>query len=170
MQRGFTLIETLVSVAITSILLLGAITLTASLHPAAAMASAAQFDAVIADSRSLATAGGNGATLVIAPAPSGSGAVMQLYAGRPTQAGSLTASAPVTAINAAVREATLGAPPFTIFFDSTGHASAMHGATNAGSVLPSDPGCPGGAAVLTITLSDARTSVTRTLPCRQNGP
>lgn len=164
-QRGFTLLESAVAVAIVAATLLVAIPLAAGSRPAAAASSAAQFDAAVTYARSLASTGGNGATLVVSAAQNGF--AMQLYSGRPTQTNALVKAMPVIGAAGDIREATLGAPPFALFFDSAGHASGMSGGLAPGSVIATDPGCPGTLPRMLFSISDARTVLTRALPCLQ---
>ena len=162
-QRGFTLVEVTVAAAIAVILICTSLALACG-RPAAAAAGLA-FDAEIASAQSLARSSGNGATLVIQPAAAGE--VMRLYSGRPDANNALIAGTPDVTLDAHVSESTLGAPPFTIFFDSAGNASAMRGAVAQSTVLPSDPGCPANAASLQIRIADARAVHTRTVVCAQ---
>lgn len=154
--------EVIVVAAIAAILLGAAIPLAAGLRPAGASAAVLQLDAVLARAQAAASTSGNGATIQFLRAPAGFSAIV--YAGRPDGRG-MSQTAPPDAMGATIRETSLGAPPFTVYFDSSGHASAASGTVDQTSSLSADPGCPSNAAEVTLIVSDARTAVTRSLPC-----
>ncbi|MFN2448343.1 MAG: prepilin-type N-terminal cleavage/methylation domain-containing protein [Candidatus Baltobacteraceae bacterium] len=164
-ERGFTLLETMIAAAVAAALLLAAIPLALGSRPAAAVTSALAFDAITQRAASLAASSGNGATLVIAS--STNGYRMQLYAGRPTQADAMIADMPALVSGADIREAVLGGPPLTLFFDSGAHASGMRGAVDGTAALETDPGCPAGETVLHFSFTDGRSPQTRSLACVQ---
>jgi type II secretory pathway pseudopilin PulG len=160
-ERGFTLLEAAVVAGIISALAIAGLS-SMGPHAAAARAGANQFDAAVAFARSVASSSGNGATMVVRQAS------ITVMNGRPTSANALTAAGiPPFSIAATIAETAIGGAPFTIFFDSAGHASAMAGAVAIGDVVASDPGCPGGENNLTLTISDPRTSIARTLACEK---
>lgn len=165
MQRGMTLVEVVLAVAIATIAGVAFVALARGAHAYGAHSAVQQFDAALAYAQSLAANGGNGATMVFAP--DGDGFSLTVYSGRPTSAGALSASgmAPIGAA-ASVSEARLGAPPFSVFLNGAGHASATRGAVTPGSVIANDPGCPAGETSVTLQMRDPRTSVTRSLSCR----
>jgi type II secretory pathway pseudopilin PulG len=164
MQRGMTLVELVVAVAIAIVAAVALVALNQGGRPYAAQSSVQQFDAALAYAQSLAATSGNGATMVFAP--SGDGFVLTLYSGRPTSTTALSeAHLAATHIVGSVVEAKLGGAPFSVFLNGAGHASAASGAVAPGSVIASDPGCPAGESSVTLTFSDPRQSVTRSLPC-----
>lgn len=165
MQRGSTLLELVLAVAIMVLATVAFVSFAQGAHSYAARSAVQQFDAALAYAQSVAANSGNGATMVFAP--SGDGFVLTIYSGRPTSANALRASsiAPIHAAGS-VSEARLGAPPFSVFLNGAGHASAWHGAVAPGSIIVSDPGCPAGETRVTLELRDPRTTVTRTLSCR----
>lgn len=149
-ERGFTLIEVVVAVAITAILLLGALWLF-GMHPAALRASVEGFDQRYGAARALAAKTGNGATIVFAPR-AGSGFTMSVYAGRPKDAASVSAMA-IDAVPVLVSDADIagpfGSPPFAVFLSSAGKPSGKGGypAVSASGavtfdVLAQQPSCP----------------------------
>jgi prepilin-type N-terminal cleavage/methylation domain-containing protein len=164
-ERGFTLLEVVIVAAIGTMLLFAAIGMAEGSHPYAMRSSATLFDAAVAQARALAASSGNGSTIVLAPAASGT--VLTVYSGRPNGGAFAAASLPPPVLGAKVSEAALGGPPFTVFFDSAGHASGMAGAPTSGSTLSADPGCPSGERALSIAISDARATAARTFVCRQ---
>lgn len=136
-----------------------------------ARSAADRFDAALAYARALAANSGNGATLVFDQRRSADGSalpgfVLTIYSGRPTASGALSnaPAAPIESI-ADVREAKLGAVPFTIFLNSAGHASGTAGAVNVSTVIANDPGCPSGETSVVLTFSDPRSSATRAIAC-----
>lgn len=165
MQRGMTLVEVVLAVAIAMVAAAAFAALAQGAHAYGAQSAVQQFDAVLADAQAIAANSGNGATLVFAP--DGGGFSLTVYSGRPTSANALRASgmAPIGAAGN-VSEARLGAPPFSVFLNGAGHASALRGAVAPGSVIANDPGCPAGETSVTLQLRDPRTSVTRSLSCR----
>ncbi|HZY99910.1 MAG TPA: type II secretion system protein, partial [Candidatus Baltobacteraceae bacterium] len=66
-ERGFTLIETLVTCAIVATLLLGGGVWMMGMHPGALAQATSDYDAAMSSARALATTSVNGATLVFAP-------------------------------------------------------------------------------------------------------
>lgn len=158
---GFTLLESTIAIAIAVIL---AIAVTSGLHqPAAAGTSAAQFDAAVAAAQTVAANGTNGSTLVMSPWQNG--VLLRVYAGRPTSSTALAYSGvPDALLTATVSEANMH-PPMSIFFDSHARASEIPGTVAIGTVIATDPGCPGSATSLVFTIADSRAQVTRTIPC-----
>ncbi len=175
-QRGFTLVETVVAVAIVALLTFGIVTLSLALRPAALRATIGSFDASFAAARAIAATSGNGATIVVLPRSDASGSrlpgfTLRLYRGRPTAANGVTlADAPAVIADADVREATLGTPPFAIFLSTAGNASGQAAypaiasdGTPRFATIAKQPACPAGGLVLTF--SSVHASQTRVLPC-----
>jgi type II secretory pathway pseudopilin PulG len=163
-QRGSTLVELMVAAAIAAFLA-ALFAFSFGARPLATRSATAQVDAALGAAEALASTSGSGATIVFAPAQPGFS--LTIYAGRPSGAGLLRpfGLAPMNA-RAGIVESMLGPPPFTVFLDGAGHASAMKGTvTPSTPPLANDPGCPPGESAVTLTLSDPRTSVIRTLPC-----
>ena len=174
-QRGFTLVETVVAVGIVA-LLTATVWLSLALRPGALRATIASFDASFATARAIAATSGNGATIVVLPRTDTHGNhlpgfTLRLYRGRPTAANAVTlADVPELDADAAVREATLGAPPFAIFLSSAGNASglasyptiASDGTPQFGPIAKQPP-CPNGGLVLAF--ASAHGTQTRVLPC-----
>jgi prepilin-type N-terminal cleavage/methylation domain-containing protein len=170
-QRGTTLVELVIVVAIIAMIAAALWTLPQGARRNAMTSAASQFDAALAYAQALAASSGNGATMVFEERVSALGSpipgfVLSVYSGRPTAAGALKA-APMPPMQSVgeVREAKLGNVPFTIFLNSAGHASGMIGKVNTAGVLASDPGCPAGESSIVLTFSDPRTSGTRSIAC-----
>lgn len=142
------------------------------MHPGALAQATSDYDAALASGRALAMTSTNGATLVFAPRAGQAGFELRAYAGRPTSAGAVQASTAMPVISdATVSEATLGAPPFAIFFAASGHISgkdaypAIDGSGNASfAPIAIEPACPAGGFVLTFRSPQGATA-TRALPC-----
>jgi prepilin-type N-terminal cleavage/methylation domain-containing protein len=82
-ERGFTLLETVVAVAIIA-LLAGVVVWSLAQRPAAAWQAANDFDAAFAAARAIAQTQSNGATLAFLPRTDGKdGFTLRVYAGRP---------------------------------------------------------------------------------------
>jgi prepilin-type N-terminal cleavage/methylation domain-containing protein len=174
-ERGFTLIETVIAVAIAAILLAAGGVWMLSMHPGALRGAVSDFDANLAAARAIAASSGNGATIAFTPrANHVPGFVMTVYGGRPRGAGMLQATNVMQAVSdATVAEATLGVPPFAIFLSSAGYPSGkaqypvLDASGNAGfPAIAQQPACPAsGGFTLTFTSPGGNASETRTLQC-----
>ena len=177
-QRAFTMLETIAALGIVTILLLAGLRMaTLGRAPGATADAAAQLDAAIALSRSLARASGNGATLLALPRTDTGGRAMVgfrivLYRGRPNAPGAATLarSLPLVA-DATLEEGSVGAPPFALFFRGDGSAVALAHPSLGGSAaapqlatIAAEPPCLSSAGVvLRVTRNGA--TVTRSIPC-----
>ena len=160
-ERGFTLIDAIVAVALVSIaLLLGAATL--SHRPAEAHATALELQSAVVYTRSLAATNGDvtspsgtGATLAVVP-QAGGGSTVEVYRGRPIAGTTVWPSAdehftPIrthSKIELAGIGVTHATPPFAVLVSSSGIASVVQDfdmSAHQGRTLGADPGCPGGA-------------------------
>ena len=164
-ERGFTLLEVLIVSAIAITVALAGLSLTQASRPFSARSAAIQFDAAVAYARAVAASGANGSTIVFLAGTNAPGFVASIYAGRPSQPGALVRapSANFTG-TATLDEISLGSPPFSVFFDGAGRASAVSGDAVSSPDLAADPGCPAGGS-LSFDLRDARSRTTRSLPC-----
>jgi Tfp pilus assembly protein PilV len=159
-----TLPEVLIAAAISVLMAAALFSQAAGARMFAARSSMDALEAELAHARAIAGTSGNGATLVFLPASRGFTA--NLYRGRPNGSGAVTAAGPPLEGAADIREAALGAPPFTLFFDGAGHASAMAGAASTTSLLASDPGCPASEGRVVVSLSDGRLTTRLALACK----
>jgi prepilin-type N-terminal cleavage/methylation domain-containing protein len=173
-ERGMTLVELLIAVAIVAAIAGAIAFLSRGARPYAMRSAVVQFDAAYAYAVSLAAASGNGATIVLLPRNGVPGFSIAIYSGRPTSANALVpAPMPTMLADGDVREANLGAPPLALFVNSGGHVSieaGFHGATPA--PLSNEPGCPQGGA-WSLKFSDPRTSQgagARSMPCAAAEP
>ena len=145
-------------------------------HPGELIQTAADYDAALAGARALAFTSGNGVTLVFAPRSARRsglrGFTLRVYSGRPSPGGAVlpTAVMPLTA-SIAVKERTLGVPPFSIFIGASGHLSgaAHYPSFDARgrarfAVIAREPDCPRHGFLLTFVAAPGRTQ-TRALPC-----
>ena len=172
-ERGFTLVETVVTIGIVAVLLAAGGAWLLAMHPGALTHATGDYDAALASARGIATTSGNGATLVFAPRSDGvPGFALRVYSGRPATAGAVqvTTAMPVES-DATVSEATLGKPPYAIFIGASGHASgkasypsidARGNATFA--VVATEPACPAAGFIFTFTGPQGAIAK-RTLPC-----
>lgn len=142
-QRGTTLIEVLIVVAVIVIVSAIAWGVSSGDRAFAAQSAATIFDAQLAHARAIAASSGSAATLVFTPASPGPGAVISLA---PDPDG-----VPAETLRADVSEASLGSPPFSLAIDAVGHATA------------SQP-CPA-AGGYTLNFSAGPASASRFLPC-----
>jgi prepilin-type N-terminal cleavage/methylation domain-containing protein len=172
MQRGYTLLEMLIVAAIVVTVAGFGFAMAQGVHPFAMRSAAGQFDAAVAYARSVAAGSGNGATIVFTPRVDSAGTplagfVARLYSGRPNSGGPIVAlPIPPVTTEGEIEEASLGHPPFTIFFNGAGQASGMAGTVTVASDLANDPGCPARPSMV-FTITDSRASTTRTLACPQ---
>ena len=159
-----------VAIAIAVAFTLAALGGFASAQRARAHAAAIQFDGLFVYAQALAASSGNGATVLFRP--DASGCEVRVYAGRPTSPQSVTVSAVAPQmLPAQISEASLGQPPFALFLDSAGSASALagYGQTSGGlfPVIPRQPPCPkpGG---FTLLLEAGGATERRAIPCRDH--
>jgi len=142
-ERGFTLIETLVAVAIVMLLSLIAWGFSSGDRALAAQSAATIFDAELAHARALAATSGEAVTLVFTPASPDPGVVLA-FSPAPVDV-------PPETLRADVSEASLGQPPFAISVDPYGHATGPQPCPAAGG--------------FTLTFSAGPGVQTRFLPC-----
>lgn len=172
-QRGFTLVELAISVAIASALLLSGGAFWMGQRGGALRSSVRLFDGVLHHAQSVAAGSGDGATIVVAPRPGG--ATLYVYAGRPDAPGGIVQQGPPVDIEAAVAETALGEPPFSIFLDSAGHAAGLAGypdfssGTAAFAPIASEPACPASGGY-TIVFTSGAASDSRSLVCPLTAP
>jgi prepilin-type N-terminal cleavage/methylation domain-containing protein len=172
-ERGYTLVEILLVAAIVVTMAAFGFAMAQAAHAFAMRSAAGQFDAAVAYARSVAAGSGNGATLVFTSRVDSRGSVLggfaaRLYAGRPNADGPIVAvPMPAVTTEGEIAEASLGHPPFTIFFNGAGQVSGMQGTVSPASEIASDPGCGDGRSSLLFTISDSRATTTRALACPQ---
>ncbi|MBV8584244.1 MAG: type II secretion system protein, partial [Candidatus Eremiobacteraeota bacterium] len=172
-ERGYTLIETVVTVGILAVLLAAGGFWMVGMHPGALAQSTDDYDAAMSSARALAMSSTNGATLVFAPRNAGrDGFALRVYAGRPSAPGAVQPSTAMPVVSdATISERSLGVPPFALFVSASGHVSgkSAYPAIDASGTatfapLAVEPMCPAGGFVLTFRGPQGATA-TRTLPC-----
>jgi hypothetical protein len=143
-------------------------------HPGALVRATDGYDAALATARAFAATSGNGATLAFLPRRANgrplAGFTLRVFRGRPTAADAVrpTTAMPLVS-DAGVSEATLGAPPFSVFVGASGDVSGepnyprVDGDALRFAPIRIEPPCPKGG--FTLTFSDAQTRVSRSLPC-----
>ncbi len=158
MQRGFTLLETMIAVAIVAMLVVAAGAYAQAFHPYAAASSVARMSALLVTARGVAAASGNGATLTLTP--NGTRTTVVLYAGRP-DGGTFGTVVTTDTLEATVTSAAVSGDTLALFVDSagTGTASAW---TAAQGTLSAEPPCPG---ALDLTFSAGGGHATHALSC-----
>ena len=179
-ERGFTLLETIVTLAIAATLVAAGGIWMLGRHPGAIAQAAGDYDAALGDARAIA-AGGEGATLVFAPRIRGGraapGFTLRVYRGRPAPGATV---APTTAMplvsDASVSEKTLGPPPFSIFIGASEHVSGAsaypHIRADGSPTFPEiarEPACPSGGFVLRFS-APPQARQTRSLACSVTPP
>lgn len=133
MQRGFTIAELIVATGVVALLAAGG-ALALGGHPMSSSSAFIQLRAQLEAARALASASGDGATVVITSA--GSGFRSQVFSGRPDGMLPVSQIAPVIS-QAALNETSLGAAPFTIVVSEAGDFSVAAGPLGAGAACPS---------------------------------
>jgi len=160
MQRGFTLLETIITVAIVAMLVVAGGAFAQAFHPYAASSSVARMSALLATARSVAASSGNGATLTLTPAPNGAQTTVTLYAGRP-DGGAFGPVVTTDTLDATVTSAGVTGSTFSLFVDSAGTGTASSWtATQAASSV--EPACPG---PLDLTFAVSGGRATHALSC-----
>ncbi|MGC8486147.1 MAG: hypothetical protein ACP5O6_11050, partial [Candidatus Baltobacteraceae bacterium] len=172
------MLETVAALGIVTILLIAGLRMaTLARAPGATANAAAQLDAAIALARSLARASGNGATLLALPRTDTSGKAMlgfriAIYRGRPNAPGAATLARALPLIaDAVLDEASVGTPPFALFFRRDGSAVALAHPSLGGSAaapqfapIAAEPPCPNAAGLL-LRITRNGATVTRSIPC-----
>ena len=175
-ERGFSLVEVVIAVAIAAVLLAAGGIWLGGMHPGALRNAADDFDAELGVARATAASSGNGATIAILPRIDAQGThdgfTLRVYTGRPNAANAVRpANAMAVISSATVSEKTFGNPPFAIFLSSAGHPTglASYPAVDAQGnpafdVIAAQPPCPAGGIVLTFANAQGARE-TRTLQC-----
>ncbi|HEY1654194.1 MAG TPA: prepilin-type N-terminal cleavage/methylation domain-containing protein [Candidatus Tumulicola sp.] len=180
-ERGFTLLETIATLAIAAILLTAGGIWMLGRHPGVLAQGTDDYDAALAVARTLAVTSGRGATLVFVPRRSRGGNIpgfnLRVYSGRPEPGASVTATTAMSLTSpASVSERTLGSPPFALFFGASGHVSGApaYPRVDAAGVaqfaeIEREPACPSGGFILAFAAPPLARQ-TRTLACAATAP
>jgi prepilin-type N-terminal cleavage/methylation domain-containing protein len=159
-ERGFTLPEVVVVMAILVLMLASIGVMTFASHPAQANAAALRFKSAVDAAKSLAQAQ-DGATLYFTTQNGPANFRAQIYAGRPGNA--VAAEAPDIQANATVSEATLGNAPFALVFHAGGLVGGLPGASPGGAAASELP-CPASGS-WTLTFSAGNDTRQVAVPC-----
>ena len=177
-ERGATLLETLVALAIAGFALLAVAALRGA-HPPQARAAALALQGALAETRNLAAANADatsgtptGATLSVVPRASG-GTQVTVYASRPIAGAPPLHGDPgfppiVLPASVTIPGLTVAGQPFAIVVSSAGYASIAAGFAydpTQPRALATDPGCNEAAGV-TIAVADDSSSETHAFECR----
>ena len=181
-QLGFTLIETVATVAAGMVLLTAGTVWVLGMHPGTLAVAAGGYDAALAEAQAVAAAG-DGATLAFLARTRGSrnlaGFTLRVFRGRPKTGDAVEATNAMPVVSdATVSERALGDPPFAIFIGASGSTSGQPAYPQAGAdgrthfpAIPVEPPCPKGGFVLTFTSPQNVTAVRRlACPSSVRGP
>jgi prepilin-type N-terminal cleavage/methylation domain-containing protein len=158
MQRGFTLLETMIAVAIVAMIVVAGGAFAQGFRPYATSSAVTRMAALLVTARSVAASSGNGATLTLVT--SGDETTVTLYAGRP-DGGAFGTVVTTDTLEATVTSAAVPGTTLALFVDSAGSGTASAW-TVAQGVLATEPACPG-PLDLTFFTSGGRT--THALSC-----
>jgi len=147
-QRGYTLLEIVVTVGIVAMLVVAGGAFAQSMHPYAMPAAVQRLGSLLAMARSVAASSGNGATLTLTR--SGTQTLITLYAGRP-DGGTFGPVVTTDTLDAEVTSAAVAGDTFALFVDSGGTGTAAVW-TAAQGTLATEPACPG-ALDLTVAIN-----------------
>jgi prepilin-type N-terminal cleavage/methylation domain-containing protein len=167
-ERGFTLIEVVIGVAIIAMTVAAGITLSLASQPAAVSMTAARFDALLDAARTEARAYDTGVTIAFTAtdvASVASGFRARLYRGRPVVG-------PLTALNFPGIDATVGVnestslrtPAFALTVHGDGYVSGIVGYIPSGSSSSPETACPASGAYHFV-FSGAGRQAERYVPC-----
>lgn len=166
-QRGFTLIEVLITVGIISIVTAGSVGLAQSSRSEAVTLAALRFDTLLDAALTTAHEFDHGATIVFARDTAGDGFTARVYRNRPSAGPLVATTLPVLEARVAITEtATLGTPPFALTIHGDEAIAGISGDVVSASASTETP-CPL-SGQYHLVLSYAGFHVDRSLPCRTN--
>jgi prepilin-type N-terminal cleavage/methylation domain-containing protein len=164
-ERGFTLIEVVIGVAIIAMTVAAGITLSLASQPAAVSMTAARFDALLDAARTEARAYDTGVTIAFTASGSG-GFHAQLYRGRPAVGSLVALNIPAIEATVAVNESeVLHAPAFALTIRGDGSVGGIVGYAPPGTSASPETACPASGAYHFVFSASGR-STGRYLPCR----
>lgn len=166
-QRGFTLIEVLITVGIISIVTAGSITLAQSSRSAAVSTAALRFDTLLDAARTTAYEFDRGATIVFARDAAGDGFTARLYRNRPATGPLVATTLPLLEGRVGISETeVLGSPGFALAIHGDDSVAGIIGYT-LGSNAQSETVCPASGA-FHLVFAYAGSKNDRYIPCRIN--
>jgi prepilin-type N-terminal cleavage/methylation domain-containing protein len=168
-ERGFTLVEVVIGVAIIATTAAAGIAISLAARPAVVSAAAARFDALLDAARTEARAFDSGVTIAFTPLqpdPAIDGFRARLYRNRPAVGALVAMNLPNIEASVALRESeTLGAPAFALTIHHDGRITGILGYTPAAQSSSPETGCPAsGSYHLTFTAAGGHAD--RYIPCR----
>jgi len=167
-QRGFSLVEITVAVAIIAVVVASSVAFALASRPTALWAATTQFDSMLSAARSIGAAYGDGATIFVSVSPGPSNFRADLYAHRP----SATASAspipsqvqPIIAQVAISESQLLGPPPFAVIVHGNGDIGVRKNYSRGDPVTDAELPCPASNHFIFVFTVNGETA-TRTLNC-----
>jgi prepilin-type N-terminal cleavage/methylation domain-containing protein len=167
-QRGFSLVEVTVAVAIVAVIAASTIAFALASRPTALWAATTQFDSMVSAARSIGAAYGDGATIFVSASPGPSNFRADLYAHRPSATASATPMPsqvqPIIAQVAINESQVLGPPPFAVIIHGNGDIGVRKNYTRGDPVTDSEIPCPASNQLVFVFTVNGQTA-TRTLPC-----
>jgi prepilin-type N-terminal cleavage/methylation domain-containing protein len=164
-DRGFTLIEIVIAVAIIATVVAAGVAVSLGARSFAVSTAAAEFDHLLDSARTIARET-QGATLVFAPDAYGDGTEVRVLTSGPN--GTLVATTmPIVRTRAAIEEATLGTTPFAFVVHASGSLGGRPGYRLGDSTASGEVGCPA-AGTFHFVIRAAGATADRLIPCRIN--
>jgi prepilin-type N-terminal cleavage/methylation domain-containing protein len=165
-QRGFSLVEITVAVAIIATIAVSGIAFSLAMRPTALWAATSQFDTMLSAARTIGAAYGDGATIYVSASPGPANFRADLYGHKPSASATPIATQvqPILA-NVAVSESqVLGEPPFAVILHGNGDIGVRKNFTRGDPVDTVELPCPASNQLVFVFTVNGQ-SATRTLPC-----
>jgi len=167
-QRGFSLVEITVAVAIIAVVAASSVAFALASRPTALWAATTQFDSMVSAARSIGAAYGDGATIFVSSSPGPSNFRADLYAHRPSATASATPMPsqvqPIIAQVAISESQVLGAPPFAVIIHGNGDIGVRKNYSRGDPVSDAELPCPPSNQLVFVFTVNGQTA-TRTITC-----
>ena len=167
-QRGFSLVEITVAVAIIAVVAASSVAFALASRPTALWAATTQFDSMLSAARSIGAAYGDGATIFVSASPGPSNFRADLYAHRPSATASATPMPsqvqPIIAQVAINESQLLGPPPFAVIIHGNGDIGVRKNYSRGDPVTDAELPCPPSNQFIFVFTVNGQTA-TRTLNC-----